>query len=496
MPRRPPPKKSTGGSSRIRSDYIITDATANGLDIPSIRGLDGQHIAVAARLVPTRPRQPVVPTSFQEAHAVITEGSKSGGASTPASTPVAPEPVPMVNMLERHRKDDERAARVTDAYLAALRRRLLDKCYPAAPPEQLGASTPAAAPVPQPPEQLGASTPEEATASAQELEALRRENAAAREKAYDDQAKVLEQAEETEEKEEANSVDYADDDDTPAPQPPAGGQDRASTPDAHDSSNPLRRQGLPCRSIVSRSGDVFVRVGDTTSILAAIQEVLNVRKEQLRTEMHSTDPFGGCIKHSVWKVLRREGQLAAFTRLQDQWFEKHGARCLEKHAERARASTPDWDVNDMAPGARQRAIRGYFKTHLFEKFGGQHWVKFLLAIGGVPAAAVEATNIVIEHRIMFSHDSRPPTTEALPATTPAWAFGRESRTKRPCLDAGLPEIHRLKGLRDKAKADMKAFEEDVAKAGSRATPEQLREFERRRQNIEERRPGGVFPQQR
>ena len=48
-------------------------------------------------------------------------------------------------------------------------------------------------------------------------------------------------------------------------------------------------------------------------------------------------------------------------------------------------------------------------------------------------------------------------------------------------------------LRDKAKADMKALEEDVAKHGSQATPEQQADFERRRQNIEERRPGGVFP---
>ena len=231
-----------------------------------------------------------------------------------------------------------------------------------------------------------------------------------------------------------------------------------------------------------------MRVGDTTSTLAAIQEVLDVRREQLR----HTGPLGGCITHSGWTVLRREGQLAAFTRLQAQWFEHHGARYLKQHFERARAATPDNDLILKSRGVRERVLRGYFKTHLFENFGGQRWVKFLLAMGGVPEEAVEATNLVIENRIRVSHDPRVPSTEALPATTRAWAFQRDVRQQRPCLDAGSPEICHVRGLRHKAKADRKTLEKDIAKAGLRATPKQLREFERRRQDIEERRPQGAL----
>ena len=550
-------EKIQGEKAQIRSDYIITDASANRIDItPAIFGLDGQHIAVAARLSPSGarpPPQPVAP-KLQEAHVVL-KGSIPGGASTPA----APDPVPIANMLAQHRQEEEAAKRAIEA-----RRKESDfiaNCIRNSTPPALLQQPPApqqrparkdSAPTPaekrdrpqQPPQEqsmastraqaqavpvqptatlleleqaareqqpqrqqqdLGASTHVQHAALAAEvaadLQALRRKHACERETAYIDEAKVQE-----EEEAENNSVPHTtgrlphdkdaddDDDDTPTPQPPAGGQDRASTPAAPDSSNPLRRQGLPCRRIVSRSGDVFVRVGDMTSILTAIKDVLDVRKEQLWTEKHSTDPFGGLITHSGWTVLRREGQLAAFTRLQAQWCDHHGARYLEQHAERARASTPDWGLNDMPNGARERVLRGYFKTHLFENFGGQHWVKFLIAIGEVPPEAVDATNKIIDHRIRLDKDRQgPPTEEALPATTPAWAFRRDVRQQRPCLDAGPPEIFRLKGLRDKAKADMKALEEDVAKHGSQATPEQQADFERRRQNIEERRPGGVFP---
>ena len=236
-----------------------------------------------------------------------------------------------------------------------------------------------------------------------------------------------------------------------------------------------------------------MRVGYDASILDAIKHVMDVRKEQLNIETLSSDPFGGWVCHGQWLALRREGQLSAFARLQAQWHERHAARCLAQYVERVRASTPNVDLSALSQGTRERVLRGYFKTDLFDRCGGQHWVKFILAIGGVPEEAVDATNHVIEHRIRSSKNGRLPTTEAVPATTHSWKFQRESRRKRPCLDAGATVVYRAKDLRSRAKFDSKALEKDIAKAGWQATPEQQADFERRRRDIEERRPGGVFP---
>ena len=53
-----------------------------------------------------------------------------------------------------------------------------------------------------------------------------------------------------------------------------------------------------------------------------------------------------------------------------------------------------------------RAMKGFFKTWLFLNLGGQHWVKFLIAIDDVPRDAIEATNKVVDERMFDRRTQR------------------------------------------------------------------------------------------
>ena len=246
----------------------------------------------------------------------------------------------------------------------------------------------------------------------------------------------------------------------------------------------FRRQGLPCREIVSRQGDVFVHVGNMDGILRAVQAVLRVRKEYLHSSQYG--PYHGSVKYLQWVVLKRESQIAAFARCQENFVEHHAEPVLRKYENDIRASTPDFQFSDLSEAAQARVARGYFKNHCFVKFGGQRWLKFLIALGGVPEVAVDATNEIIAERVL-ADERRVTGTAHVTSTRPAWAYQRQERANRPCPDAGHA---RQKELRDSAKAAERVLKEDMWNAGRKITKQQQDDFKRREANIQERSESG------
>ena len=43
-------------------------------------------------------------------------------------------------------------------------------------------------------------------------------------------------------------------------------------------------------------------------------------------------------------------------------------------------------------------MKGYFKTHCLHTCGGQLWLKFIIALGELPATCVDAVNDIIDRR--------------------------------------------------------------------------------------------------
>ena len=80
-------------------------------------------------------------------------------------------------------------------------------------------------------------------------------------------------------------------------------------------------------------------------------------------------------------------------------------------------------------GAALRKKASEFRVAMFRVLGGTHWLKFVLALGDVPAEAVEATNEVIDlrrHERRHEHAQRTPSGWDEP-----WAASRAERSRLP-----------------------------------------------------------------
>jgi len=292
-------------------------------------------------------------------------------------------------------------------------------------------------------------------------------------------------AEDTEVKEDA--ADWGDDE--PASAVRASSPDAAPGDDTAAGDNDvtyLRRQGLPCRFIVQRQGDLFSKVSGVAASLRLIAHVLEVRNGVVWAERRSASHDGGLLEFShdgeQWAVLRRAGQGTVFARLMDEFSATYGAKHLELYARQVRASTPNYRLEDETPGRLARLTRGYFKTHCFENFGGQHWLKLLIALGRLPMAAIDQTNAYIEKKLQV--ENRRASSDSAPSTMPSYAVRRGDRSKRPCLDAER-DIYTLKQLRDRCKSDLCFLEADIERVGQAATARQEAAWRRERAKIEE-----------
>ena len=110
------------------------------------------------------------------------------------------------------------------------------------------------------------------------------------------------------------------------------------------------------------------------------------------------------------------------------------------------------DQRHWTRGERHEAMQGFWRTHCFKIFGGEDWLKILLALGHCRKDVVDIANDIITCRIQKKAGGRVAATHAMTATL-------SDRTKAAMENKELPEIkppgHSLGGhgkqCRDKAK---------------------------------------------
>ena len=52
-----------------------------------------------------------------------------------------------------------------------------------------------------------------------------------------------------------------------------------------------------------------------------------------------------------------------------------------------------------SPGQKSEAMQGFYRVHCFKSFGGEDWMKILLALGHVNQEVIDEANSVITRRI-------------------------------------------------------------------------------------------------
>ena len=156
----------------------------------------------------------------------------------------------------------------------------------------------------------------------------------------------------------------------------------------------LRRQGLPCRMLVDRQGDRFVHVARNEDQTRDLARVIGLRRSKIRAYEDpacSHAPPGEdpmvvtCPKRTV-KALTREAQADIWKSFEYQWCVKHAATWLEG---KTSDDMTHWNL----------FVKKKLRVYNFTFFGGEIWLKFLIALGDVGPEAVEAVNTVIDGRI-------------------------------------------------------------------------------------------------
>ncbi len=247
----------------------------------------------------------------------------------------------------------------------------------------------------------------------------------------------------------------------------------------------FRRDGLPRCLLVARKGDVYLHVGRQEEFVAAIARVLTLRREVVASQARAPTPV--VIRRQQWQVMRCEAQEMVLGRVMSEWMEDDGAQYCKPPSQdqqpAPRASTPvSGAMGAMSEAQLRRRTLGYFKTHCFCNYGGQHWLKFLIALGEVPNEAVAATNEVVDERIQ---ERRGETSREEPARRADIEAHWSRRDARPCFDAG-PELPKANGktLRHEAKQQQRKLDAERSRAIWPSLDEE-REFVARQAKIKE-----------
>ena len=151
----------------------------------------------------------------------------------------------------------------------------------------------------------------------------------------------------------------------------AGGDEILAAQDSN-----FRRQGLPVREIVERRGDVYVHVhvGGADTLIGQMALALQLRRECINAHARASTPGYGAVRVNEWAALRRLSQVQVGRALMHEWCQRHGSEYgLE----------PDAAHPETGRGESLRRAQGYYKTYCFNVYGGQHWLKFLVALGEV-----------------------------------------------------------------------------------------------------------------
>ena len=190
----------------------------------------------------------------------------------------------------------------------------------------------------------------------------------------------------------------------------------------------FRRQGLPSRVLVDRFGDVYKHVSGRSLLHAKVALVIQERwqvLQQWRQSAGASTPGPGPFQRSGFTILLRALQDLVFNVLLDNWSREEGR---------------EWQVKIRESGdphhMQRKQLLSHFRTYNFLTYGGQVWLKFLIALGEVPKTAVKATNTVVESRVQFKEHRW--LTEDPSETGHARHSRRADRASTPGESAGAP----------------------------------------------------------
>ena len=175
---------------------------------------------------------------------------------------------------------------------------------------------------------------------------------------------------------------------------------------------------------VDRKGELFV-VGTRDSQMADIAHVLDLRRSEVHYAMGraSASSQGQPVdeeavildrdaRQRVEKILYDEYLQEATTQDLTEWV---WARAKQSAAER-REQNERVSENDIY----WRSMRSYWKTTVFNRYGGQVWLSTLIATGRVHKISVDIVNEIFAERIR-NQARREPTDDMAPPSTVARA---------------------------------------------------------------------------
>jgi hypothetical protein len=119
-----------------------------------------------------------------------------------------------------------------------------------------------------------------------------------------------------------------------------------AAPQGQESERRFRREGVPCRALVSRKGDLF--------ILSSVQEATGNIAQLLKLRLEAAGEWGLDDKG----FLPKEGQVWALAQYYSKWIQEPETTSI---AERVWIRQPRHD-------ALNRTMASYFKTALFQRF--------------------------------------------------------------------------------------------------------------------------------
>ena len=227
----------------------------------------------------------------------------------------------------------------------------------------------------------------------------------------------------------------------------------------------FRRSGLPTRILVDRSGDMFMSVefGQQEQLIDMVARVLDLRKEVIRSPSRASTP--AVRRKGAITVLCREAQMKVWNKLFEEWRESEGSV-------RGKGSTE---------AQRLRSAKGYYKMHCYRTFGGMRWLKFLIAVGDVGPAAVNATNSLVRDRVREKRGQAVGLDPRKPDDDRRWV-SRDLRPS-PCFEAGAPKP---KELRQEARRKAKNLALEKARRTDREqTPAEEAALVTQRDRVEE-----------
>ena len=155
-------------------------------------------------------------------------------------------------------------------------------------------------------------------------------------------------------------------------------------PDSGRRDGNFRRNGLPRRALVDRTGDLWI-VSSEREQLDTISHVLALRLQKLRE-------LGFDEQDMLPWPAQQEIQKALF----EEWLEEPLGSEMRRRWSQGTSDT------------RIRNIGSAWKTTQFHRYGGQVWLRILIALGDIPNVIIGICNEIVAEKVRQAQ--REPTT--------------------------------------------------------------------------------------